>query len=108
MYPTFNSEYSSKGIVHYRVPQWSVLGLLLFLFTYLPLHATSDAVKCEMFADNTTLDAPATAPVSVENELQKSINEVFHWCSKKAMVLHPVETKKYATCHKTKTATLPT
>ena len=39
-------------------------------------------VNCEMFADDTTLGASNTDPVSVENELQKSINEVSDWCSK--------------------------
>ena len=46
-----------------------------------------------MFADDTTLDAFNTDPHSVENELQKSINEVSDWCSKNAMVLHPTKTK---------------
>ena len=54
---------------------------------------TSDMVNCEMFADDTTLDASNTDPVSVENEPQKSINEVSDWCSKSAMVLHPAKTK---------------
>ena len=51
-------------------------------------------VNCEVFADNTTLDASNSDPFSVENELQKSINELSDWCSKNAMVLHPAKTKR--------------
>ena len=51
-------------------------------------------VNCETFADNTTLDASNTDPVSVENELRESINEVSDWCSKIATVLHPAKTKQ--------------
>ena len=72
-----------------------MLGPLLFclFISDLPLHVTSDMVKCEMFEDDTTLDASSTDPHSVENELQKSINEVSDWCSKNAMVLHLAKTK---------------
>ena len=34
---------------------------------------------------------PNTA--TVQSELQKSINEVSHWCDKNAMILHPAKTK---------------
>ncbi|WP_293682317.1 hypothetical protein, partial [Thiolapillus sp.] len=30
---------------------------------------------------------------TVQNELQKSINEVSDWCDKNAMILHPAKTK---------------
>ena len=50
-------------------------------------------VNCEMFADDTIPDASNTDPVSVENELQKSINEVSDGCSKNAMVLQPAKRK---------------
>ncbi|MCB4759110.1 MAG: hypothetical protein LGB58_00015 [Sulfurovum sp.] len=82
-------------MVQYGVPQGSVLGPLLFclFINDLPLHVTSDMVNCEMFADDTTLDASNTDPHWIENELQKSINEVSDWCSKNAMVLHPAKTK---------------
>ena len=73
--------------------------LLLALFSSvsryndLPLHITSDAVNCEMFADDTSLNASDKNTATVQNELQKSINEVSDWCDKNAMILHPAETK---------------
>ena len=72
-----------------------MVGPLLFrlFISDLPLHVTGNMVNCEMFVDDTTLDAFNTDPVMVENELQKSINEVSDWCSKNAMVLHPAKTE---------------
>ena len=72
-----------------------MLGPLLFslFISDLPLHVTSDMVNCEMFTDETTLGAANTDPVSVDDELQKSINKVYDWCSKNAMVLHPAKAK---------------
>ena len=72
-----------------------MVGPLLFrlFINDLPLHVTGNMVNCEMFVDDTTLDASNTVPVMVENELQKSINEVSDWCSKNAMVLHPAKTE---------------
>ena len=68
--------------------------LLFCLFiSDFPLHVTSVIVNCEMFADDIKLDVSDTYPVSVENELQKSIKEVSVWCSKNDMVLHPAKTK---------------
>ena len=72
-----------------------MVGPLLFrlFISDLPLHVTGNMVNCEMFVDDTTLDASNTDPVIAENELQKSINEVSDWCSKNAMVLHPAKTE---------------
>ena len=36
---------------------------------------------------------PIKNTATVQNELQKSINEVFDWCDKNAMILHPSKTK---------------
>ena len=66
---------------------------LLFSLNDLPLHVTSDAVNCEMFADDTSLNASDKNTATVQNELQKSINEVSDWCDKNAMILHPAKTK---------------
>ena len=67
-----NGEYSTEGIIRYEIPQGSILGPLLFciFINDLPLHITSDAVNCEMFADDTSLDASDKNTATVQNELQ--------------------------------------
>ena len=57
------------------------------------MHITSDSVNCEMFADDTSLNASDKNTATVQNELQKSINEASDWCDKTAMILHPAKTK---------------
>ena len=46
-----------------------------------------------MFADDTSLNASDKNTATVQNELQKSINEVSDWCDKNAMILHSAKTK---------------
>ena len=84
-----------REIIRYGIPHGSVLGLLLFciFINDLPFHITSDSVNCEMFADDTSLYASDKNTAIVQNELQKSINEVSDWCDKTAMILHPAKTK---------------
>ena len=90
-----NGEYSTEGIIRYVIPLGSILGPLLFctFINDLPLHISKDAVNCEMFADYTSLNASDKNTAIVQNELQKSMNEVSDWCYKNAMILHPAKTK---------------
>ena len=76
-------------------PKVLFLGLLLFciFINDLPLHITSDAVNFEMFTDDTSLNASDKTTATVQNELQKSINEISDWCDKNAMILHPAKAK---------------
>ena len=46
-----------------------------------------------MFADDTSLNASDKNTATVQNELQKSINEVSDWCDKNAMILHSANTR---------------
>ena len=90
-----NGEYSNEGIVRCGIPQGSILGPLLFsiFINDLPLHITSNKVNCDMFADDTSLNTSDKDTDTVQNELQRSINEASDWCDNNAMILHPAKTK---------------
>ena len=90
-----NDEYSTEGSIRYGIPQGCILGPLLFciFINDPPLHITSDAVNCKMFADDTSRNASDKNTATVQTELQKSIKEVSDWCNKNAMILHPAKTK---------------
>ena len=80
---------NTEGIIRYGIPQGYILGPHLFciFITDLPLHITSDAVNCEMFADDTSLKVSDKNTATIQDELQKSINEGSDWCDKNAMIL---------------------
>ena len=90
-----NGEYSNEGIVCCGIPQGSILGPLLFsiFINDLPLHITSNKAGCDMFAVDTSLNASDKDTDTVQNELQRSINEAYDWCDSNAMILHPAKTK---------------
>ena len=46
-----------------------------------------------MFADDTSLNTSDKDTDTVQNELQRSINEASDWCDNNAMILHPAKTK---------------
>ena len=46
-----------------------------------------------MFADDTSLNTSDKNTDTVQNELQRSINEASDWCEFNAMILHPAKTK---------------
>ena len=97
-----NGEYSAEGIIQYRIPQGSILGPPFFciFINNLPLHITGDAVNCEMFANDTSLNASDINTATIRNELQKIITEVSDCCDNNALILHPAETKSmlFACC----------
>ena len=86
---------NTEGIIRYGIPQGYILGPHLFciFITDLPLHITSDAVNCEMFADDTSLKVSDKNTATIQDELQKSIIEASDWCDKNAMILHPQKQK---------------
>ena len=85
----------NEGILRCGIPQGSILGQLLFsiFISDLPLHITSKKVNCDMFADDTSLNTSDKDTNTVQNELQRSINEASDWCNNNAMNLHPAKTK---------------
>ena len=46
-----------------------------------------------MFVDGTSLNTSDKDTDTVQNELQRSINEASDWCDNNAMILHPAKTK---------------
>ena len=90
-----NGEYSNEGIDRCGISQGSILGPLLFsiFISDLPLHITSNTINCDMFADDTSLNTSDKDTDTVQNELQRSINEASDWCDNNAMILHPAKTK---------------
>ena len=104
-----NGEYSNEGIVRCGIPQGSILGPLLFsiFINDLPLHITSNKVNCDVFADDTSLNTSDKDTDSVQNELQRSINEASDWCDDNAMILHPAKTKSMLLTTRQKHQLLP-
>ena len=51
------------------------------------------AIKFDMFADDTSLNTSDKDTDTIQNELQRSINEESDWCDNHAMILHPAKTK---------------
>ena len=47
-----------------------------------------------MFADNISLNTSDKDTDTVQNELQRSINEASDWCDNNAMILQPAKTKR--------------
>ena len=45
-------------------------------------------------ADDTPLNTSDKDTDTVQNELQRSINEASDWCDNNAMILHPAKTKR--------------
>ena len=90
-----NGEYSNECTVRCGIPQGSILGPLLFsiFINDLPLHITINKVNSDMFADDISLNTSDKDTDTVQNELQRSINEASDWCDKNAMNLHPAKTR---------------
>lgn len=74
------------------VPQGSVLGTLLFLVynNDLPLHIRC---SCEMFADDTSLQASNRDPVELVHDLQVNTNRLTKWPEYNHMSLNTRKTK---------------
>ena len=90
-----NGEYSSVGWVSHGVPQGSVLGPLLFciFINDLPMHLSSEDIKCELFADDSTLHTADTSITDISKRLQTGVDKVVEWCHENCMVLNPSKTE---------------
>lgn len=90
-----NGAYSSAGVIQSGVPQGSVLGPLLFciFINDLPKHISNPDVKCDLFADDSSLHTFSYSLDTVQLSLQQTLNDVSQWCEHNKMVLHPQKTK---------------
>ena len=90
-----NGSYSSLKEVNIGVPQGSILGPLLFCvyINDLPLHISSKEVNCDLFADDTSIHTASSNLVSLNSNLQQSLNDVSDWCKCNSMLIHPQKTK---------------
>ena len=59
----------------------------------MPLQITSNNVKCDLFADDSTLHTSNKELIQVQKDLQQSLNDVANWCNKNLIALNPSKTK---------------
>ena len=92
---SMNCKSSSIGSLTHGVPQGSILGPILFCIYIndLPLSFTNDNVRCDLFADDSTIHAKGKSVEAIEDLLQGSLNKVDKWCNANQMVLNSNKTK---------------
>ena len=90
-----NGTYSQETSITSGVPQGSILGPLLFciFINDLPLCLTRASVKCDLFADDGTLNTANDNIDNIRRDLQQSLYDVSGWCCRNRMALNPTKTK---------------
>ena len=75
------------------VPQASILGPVLFgIFIYdLSLRLPSKSVKCDLFADDGTLNTASDNIGYRRRNLQQNLIDVSYWCCTKLMALNQLK-----------------
>lgn len=94
-YVSLNCSQSNVGHIRYGVPQGSILGPILFCMYIndLPLDFNNARVRCDLYADDSTLHSSGKKLENIEKDLQSSLNKIDSWCKTNSMFLHPDKTK---------------
>ena len=75
------------------VPQWSILGPLLFLLFINDLPLYTNNVFTDLYADDTTLYDIQDSIEQIENNLQSALSSLHIWCKQNGMKLNSAKTK---------------
>ena len=92
---SLNCKSSNVGSLTHGVPQGSILGPVLFCIYIndLPICLEKENVKCDLFADDSTIHAQGQSIDTVEMSLQNSLNKIDVWCNANQMILNSSKTK---------------
>ena len=92
---SLNCKTSDIGSLTHGVPQGSILGPILFCIYIndLPLCIENDCVRCDLFADDSSIHAQGKSTENVELSLQTSLNKIDEWCVANHMIIHAGKTK---------------
>ena len=80
---------SSTKCISYGVPQGSLLGPRLFSIYVNDLPDAVSAGKVQMYADDTTVYCIGTNMDSVTESLNTILNQIYEWCQRNRLSLHP-------------------
>ena len=92
---SLNCKTSNIGSLTCGVPQGSILGPILFCIYIndLPLCFNNDNVRCDLFADDSTIHTKGKSIEGIELSLQNSLNKIDEWCKANLMILNSSKTK---------------
>ena len=92
---SLNCKTSNIGSLTCGVPQGSILGPILFCIYIndLPMCIKNNDVRCDLFADDSTIHTKGKLIEEIELSLQTSLNKIDEWCRANLMILNSSKTK---------------
>ena len=90
---SIDENYSDEAIMHYGVPQGSVLGPLLFLIYINDLHSTIDFCTTRHFADDTSLLIKNKSLKQLKKQLNLDLRNLCKWLKSNKISLNVSKTK---------------
>ena len=100
---SINENYSDETIIHYGVPQGSVLGPLLFLIYINDLHSTINFCTTRHFADDTNLLIKNKSLKQLKKRLNLDLRNLCRWLKSNKISLNASKTKLIIFRHPNKT-----